>query len=355
MASSSRVENQNQEKRYKIERKIGDEILQHVRKLELPFQLDQLTEGQGNCFPIAVIQQCRRPEVMASLSSKMQQIVIQENGQSALRVEVVRYVKESHHPRIQAFKLQYTKNVASALGETWEEYWERMEEDRTWVDHKFIQATAWLIECDMLIMDTTCTVENPYIHISGNIENEYIGCKELLYLGSKSNCHYQSLLEIKDETDELNDTKQEPQNIATEIESKVQQHAKKPRQDKTLHTKSQGKKEPSRTEDTADHMQEGAIKAAPFRYKSNKVMLEFKCMSENYMMNCPRCKLDTRYIIQHVSKKASCQMSIDIDTFKKQFQSYKDKDKDKKLKILKEKQQMKRECYKAVDKDKVKE
>ena len=58
---------------------------------------------------------------MASLSSKMQQIVIQENGQSALRVEVVRYVKESHHPRIQAFKLQYTKHVASALGETWEE------------------------------------------------------------------------------------------------------------------------------------------------------------------------------------------------------------------------------------------
>ena len=109
MASSSRVENRNQEKRYKIERKIGDEILQHVRKLEIPFKLDQPTEGQGNSFPIAVIQQCRRPEINASLPSNIQQLVTQENGHDALRVQVVRYVKESQHPRIQAFKMTTTR------------------------------------------------------------------------------------------------------------------------------------------------------------------------------------------------------------------------------------------------------
>ena len=67
MASSSQPVVQNQVNTYQIERRIGNEILDHVKKLGLPFQLDKLTEGQGNCFPIAVTQQCRRPEVMASL------------------------------------------------------------------------------------------------------------------------------------------------------------------------------------------------------------------------------------------------------------------------------------------------
>ena len=67
-----------------MERRIGDEIIQHVKRLELPFKLDQLTEGQGNCFPIAIVQQCRRPEVMKTLPASIQQIVVQENGHSLL-------------------------------------------------------------------------------------------------------------------------------------------------------------------------------------------------------------------------------------------------------------------------------
>ncbi len=72
MASTSRPLHQTPVIQYQIERKIGNEILQHVRKLNLPFKLDQLTEGKGDCFPIAVIQQCRRPEVMSSLPSQIQ-------------------------------------------------------------------------------------------------------------------------------------------------------------------------------------------------------------------------------------------------------------------------------------------
>ena len=81
MASCSKPTTvENQENTYQIERKIGKEIQDHVRKLGLPFKLDKLTEGQGNCFPIAVIQQCRRPEVMASIPPNIKELTVQEDG-----------------------------------------------------------------------------------------------------------------------------------------------------------------------------------------------------------------------------------------------------------------------------------
>ena len=50
-----------------IERRIADEIMETVNRVQLPLILDQLTEGRGNCFPIAILQQCRRPEINQQL------------------------------------------------------------------------------------------------------------------------------------------------------------------------------------------------------------------------------------------------------------------------------------------------
>ena len=50
-----------------IERRIADEIMETVNRLQLPLILDQLTEGRGDCFPIAILQQCRRPEINQKL------------------------------------------------------------------------------------------------------------------------------------------------------------------------------------------------------------------------------------------------------------------------------------------------
>ena len=153
-----------------------------------------MTEGQGNCFPIAIVQQCRRPDVIVNLSSKIQQIIKQDKAHSLLRTEVVKFMTTSQNLKIGSFKEEYEQNVADAVGETWEQYWLKMVTDRTEVDHMFVQGTAWFLEVDILIVDTSCTMVNPYIHISGNIENENQSCKELIYLGSKSDIHYQSLL-----------------------------------------------------------------------------------------------------------------------------------------------------------------
>ena len=69
-----------------------------------------------------------------------------------------------------------------------------------------------------------------------------------------------------------------------------------------------------------------------FMYESKFGIVEYKCMSENFIMKFPRCGMETRYIIQHLTKRASCQINIDLDTFKTQFQRFEDKDKENKLK-----------------------
>ena len=54
-----------------IEEKIAKEILQTIKRLGLPFKLDQLTEGKGDCFPLAIIAQCKRKEIYNNLPRKI--------------------------------------------------------------------------------------------------------------------------------------------------------------------------------------------------------------------------------------------------------------------------------------------
>ena len=50
------------------EKRIGKEILNTARRLNLPVKLDEITEGKGDCFPLAVIAQCRRSEIFSKLT-----------------------------------------------------------------------------------------------------------------------------------------------------------------------------------------------------------------------------------------------------------------------------------------------
>ena len=73
-----------------------------------------------------------------------------------------------------------------------------MTRDGTWVDYWFVQATAWYLELDVWIIATSSTESSPYIAISGNIEDGAIPCDgPIITIGTKSNCHYQSLLPIE--------------------------------------------------------------------------------------------------------------------------------------------------------------
>ena len=172
--------------------------MQTVDRLSLPFKLDRLTEGLGNCFPIAIIQQLRRPEIFSQASKFIKMILKHQTGTSPLRHCVKQFITKSEHPNVARFKAYYDETTGNIIGESWNEYWKRMTENKVWVDSWFIQATEWYLKLDLWIVDCASRDDHPFIRISGNLENPDIPCPgPIMTLGTKSSCHYQSLLPVE--------------------------------------------------------------------------------------------------------------------------------------------------------------
>ena len=51
-----------------MEQALAMQIMEGVHRAQLPFKLDSLTEGDGNCFFRGVWSQCQRPQVSKGLS-----------------------------------------------------------------------------------------------------------------------------------------------------------------------------------------------------------------------------------------------------------------------------------------------
>ena len=73
---------------------IALEILKKIRKLNLPLKLDEITEGRGNCFPLSVLAQCRRPEIFRQLKEDIQNI-IERCDPTLLRQAVYNFMSKS--------------------------------------------------------------------------------------------------------------------------------------------------------------------------------------------------------------------------------------------------------------------
>ena len=185
--------------------------METVHRLQLPFKLDQLTEGRGNCFPISIIQQCKRPEIFSYLRPALKNIVNLTTGPLTLRRKVIDFIKKSKTQRVIHFKNQYEETDGTVNRETWHQYWERMATDKTWVDYWFIQATAWFLQLNIWIVATSSTESSPYIEVSGNMGDGKMPCDgPIITLGTKSNVHYQSLLPIEIYHIDFNENHQDP-------------------------------------------------------------------------------------------------------------------------------------------------
>ena len=92
-----------------MERRIANEIMEVVTQRGLPLILDKLTEGKGNCFPLAILDQCKRPEIMQMLPTTLKAMVKMDKnqGQMKLRIAVNNFMQKSTHPNITNFKAEY--------------------------------------------------------------------------------------------------------------------------------------------------------------------------------------------------------------------------------------------------------
>ena len=158
-------------------------------------KLDDNTEGFGNCFPIAIVQQVRRPEIRNWLQSKKPWTI--PNNHRTLRIKIINFALRRQLKAIDDLKANYNSVIRNIENKSWLEYWQHMAEEGIWVDHLFVQMTAWYFELDIKILTTSSQPPNPYIVISGNVNQipNFVSGPPLL-VGNYTNVHYQSLLPI---------------------------------------------------------------------------------------------------------------------------------------------------------------
>ena len=170
-----------------------DGLAQAIQRCNLQLKLDNPTEGQGNCFPNAIVQQCRRPEVKAWLKEQNPDALF--NGQYWVRKKVTTFAVQSRHETIIKLKIMYEAELQNVNEKSWLQYWRDMASDGTWVDHMFVQMTAWFMGLDIFILTTSSVPASPFIIIDGNInESVRVQTGPPILIGNYTNVHYQSLL-----------------------------------------------------------------------------------------------------------------------------------------------------------------
>ena len=260
-----------------------DALTATIDNCNLELRLDNNTEGNGNCFPNAIVQQCRRPEIKKWIQTNNPNAFVA--NQYSLRRKVTAFALNSTQKTVQ----EYKRNFESIIpGEhSWIAYWEKMGQTGTWVDSSFVQVTAWFIGLDILILTTSSKEENPYIRIEGNLNLQYEGAmRPHMLLGNYTNVHYQSLLPL------------------SLFEKKIQQ---------------QKKESSSKITEGNDHKREDYI------YIHNEEQVTFLSL-ENEKLRCPFCLEAFQRIVNHVKNK-KCEISkLKIDTveFTNQLKSFKE-------------------------------
>ena len=89
-----------------IERKIAGEILKTIFRLKLPLCLDELTEGKGDCFPLALIAQCKRNEIWVELPQDLKRLIL-EGSPTKIRQAVRQFMIVPKDDMVKAFKKRY--------------------------------------------------------------------------------------------------------------------------------------------------------------------------------------------------------------------------------------------------------
>ena len=221
---------------------------------------------------------------------------------------------KSKHPRIARFRAQYEDTDGIVNQETWFQYWTRMTGNGTWVDVWFVQATAWYMQLDIWIIATSNTENSPYIEINGNIEDDTRPCNgPIITLGTKSNCHYQSLLPTEMFHLDFHQTEH--------CQSETLKEPKKPVVNAEASTTSPQTKVHSDQENAGQPLEPNDD--LPLIFESSGKILTFLRMSDDYVMKCPLCKTETKYIVRHIGSNTYCKNQISKEEFKSQFQLYK--------------------------------
>ena len=302
---------------------LAQDILLTVQEAQLPFKLDVITLGDGNCFARAVASQCQRPDVKQQLQNQETPI----KNYIDLKKAVTSFMIRSRPDQVKAFRKKYQAVIEPVTTETWLKYWLRMNNDKEWVDALFVQGTAWYLKHDILIVLTTATQEQPFLRISGNPEDERHPCQGVpLILGCKNNLHYQSLLPL---------TEDHHVNLfrpitASDILHDMTQSSKNEEENGGP---SQSKRNKNIEAEGIQHRGEPDSTVFKYEHPHNSFTLELKVL-DSLEVQCPGCGQMMKQLVRHLKTDKKCKASseqLEMISFEKQLKSYRHRKSAKKI------------------------
>ena len=147
---------------WEAERNAANAIMVVIRELQISLELDQLTRGLGNCMIIAILQQCKRPDIRTHLPPEIRMLasqIITTDRTTSFRHSVRNFVMtSSEDPRVATLR----ENFESLHGiSSWTDHWQNLVQDTVWGDAIFIQCAAYFLKIDILIINTQSSESNP--------------------------------------------------------------------------------------------------------------------------------------------------------------------------------------------------
>ena len=137
----------------------ADFILASTKRNGLSFTVDKVTAGRGACFPIAVLQQLRRPVHYGSLKPELKDLVDRMDPQG-LRSLVCMFMLTS--PLVEDMRRMWP-------AESWRTRWAvTFMQPSEWADELFIKATAMRLGKDIKVTSELHTAERPFQTFSGH-------------------------------------------------------------------------------------------------------------------------------------------------------------------------------------------
>ena len=177
-----------------------------IKQAQLQLRLDAETPGLGNCFSVAIVQQFQRPPVKLFLQSRGMKITtfmqlkknVKEFVFAHMHTEKMRELKAN----FEASQLTMARENPDLEPRTWSKYWSDMLKNGEWADDTFIQACAWYINMNIVIVSAGhATPEQPFYAMEGTFATETTG--PTLLVGYINGNHYQSLLPLQEDRPEF--------------------------------------------------------------------------------------------------------------------------------------------------------
>ena len=261
------------------QRTSAQKIMDGVHRAGHLFKMDSITEGDGNCFPRAVKQQCQRLAV-GILSIK---------DHKDLRKKVTQYMLKSKDKVVVDMRKRWTE---LEVRWSWESYWQWMAEDGVWVEEVFIWATAWFLNRDIWIVWDTASPQAPITFFSGDKEETGNACPGVpLIIGHHTDTHYQSLLPEGDPVGDSFDTRRYAVEVYKTLEKVRDSHQRKSRP-----------KRKDAPEVGSEDVQDEDITILD--YGPGKPGVEAKKMQDGTVQyHCLLCKEQQKQIASHMEKK----------------------------------------------------